>query len=175
MRIVTSELGFGIASESTDIVACRSDGSPAQEFLIYNMDLVYSDSGADDRLLCQSNLPGLACPGSAAIAGTSVQKSAVKVERSDLDPASDRSDNEVQRSRWNTRGWTYQEGLLARRRLVFTGSQCYFQCGAMCRVESISVPQDYGVDLPNLSSVFPRQDPGDQRPWQPRRLVGFQA
>lgn len=30
------------------------------------------------------------------------------------------------RSRWSTRGWTFQEGLLARRRLVFTDQQVYF-------------------------------------------------
>lgn len=29
---------------------------------------------------------------------------------------------------WWTRGWTYQEGLLSRRRLVFTDQQMYFQC-----------------------------------------------
>ncbi|KAM4059841.1 heterokaryon incompatibility protein [Hirsutella rhossiliensis] len=31
-------------------------------------------------------------------------------------------------SRWNTRGWTYQELLLSRRLLFFTDSQVYFQC-----------------------------------------------
>lgn len=29
---------------------------------------------------------------------------------------------------WSTRGWTYQEGLLSRHRLVFTESQAVFQC-----------------------------------------------
>lgn len=32
-------------------------------------------------------------------------------------------------SKWSSRGWTFQEGLLARRRLVFTDQQVYFQCG----------------------------------------------
>lgn len=34
----------------------------------------------------------------------------------------------IETSRWNTRGWTYQEGLLSRRRLVFTSQQLYFEC-----------------------------------------------
>lgn len=31
-------------------------------------------------------------------------------------------------SKWNTRGWTYQEGLLSRRKLAFTDQSTYFQC-----------------------------------------------
>lgn len=34
----------------------------------------------------------------------------------------------IRTSKWATRGWTLQEGLLARRRLVFTGTRVYFQC-----------------------------------------------
>jgi hypothetical protein len=34
----------------------------------------------------------------------------------------------VNTSRWNTRGWTYQEALLSRRRLVFTDTRVYMQC-----------------------------------------------
>jgi hypothetical protein len=36
---------------------------------------------------------------------------------------------EIMDSMWNTRGWTYQEMFLSRRRLVFAESQMYFQCG----------------------------------------------
>jgi hypothetical protein len=35
---------------------------------------------------------------------------------------------ETANSSWATRGWTYQEMLLSRRRLVFTDSQMFFQC-----------------------------------------------
>ncbi|KAG6361233.1 hypothetical protein INS49_009457 [Diaporthe citri] len=35
----------------------------------------------------------------------------------------------VDTSAWSTRIWTFQEGLLARRRLVFTDQQVYFECG----------------------------------------------
>lgn len=47
--------------------------------------------------------------------------------------------SEVNESVWNSRGWTYQEGLLARRRLVFTQSQAYFQCAEMCCIESLAL------------------------------------
>ncbi|KAI1466140.1 HET-domain-containing protein [Daldinia caldariorum] len=40
-------------------------------------------------------------------------------------------------SRWWTRGWTYQEGLLASRRLVFTDHQAYFECHGATWMESV--------------------------------------
>ncbi|CZR65432.1 uncharacterized protein PAC_15332 [Phialocephala subalpina] len=48
--------------------------------------------------------------------------------------------NEILQSKWNSRGWTYQEGLLSRRRLVFTDTQIYFQCNSMHCLESIYAP-----------------------------------
>ncbi|RDL37294.1 uncharacterized protein BP5553_04727 [Venustampulla echinocandica] len=30
---------------------------------------------------------------------------------------------------WHTRGWTYQESILARRRVYFTNVQAFFECG----------------------------------------------
>lgn len=35
-------------------------------------------------------------------------------------------------SRWNTRGWTYQERLLSRRLLTFTETQVYYHCDQRC-------------------------------------------
>lgn len=34
----------------------------------------------------------------------------------------------IQNSKWNTRGWTYQEMLLSRRVLLFTNTRVYYQC-----------------------------------------------
>ncbi|KAF2993257.1 hypothetical protein E8E13_000984 [Curvularia kusanoi] len=34
----------------------------------------------------------------------------------------------IERSRWASRGWTLQEGVLSNRRLVFTSSHVYYQC-----------------------------------------------
>lgn len=39
-------------------------------------------------------------------------------------------------SKWSTRGWTFQEGLLARRRLVFTDQQVYYQCRQFASFEA---------------------------------------
>lgn len=35
----------------------------------------------------------------------------------------------IRDSPWNTRGWTYQEALLNHRKLFFTDTQVYFECG----------------------------------------------
>jgi hypothetical protein len=42
----------------------------------------------------------------------------------------------ISKSHWSTRGWTFQEALLSRRRLVFTEEQMYFQCNTMNCFES---------------------------------------
>ncbi|PMD16560.1 HET-domain-containing protein [Hyaloscypha hepaticicola] len=47
---------------------------------------------------------------------------------------------ELSSSKWASRGWTYQEGFLSRRRLVFARSQVLFQCMNMHCWEAISIP-----------------------------------
>lgn len=48
----------------------------------------------------------------------------------------------IRSSRWASRGWTYQEAVLSRRRLVFTDQQMYFECDSMNCFESVSSPMD---------------------------------
>ena len=48
----------------------------------------------------------------------------------------------IRQSEWATRGWTFQEGLLATRRLVFTKDQVYWECNGMVVHESIMLPMD---------------------------------
>ncbi|KAK8859718.1 Vegetative incompatibility protein HET-E-1 [Apiospora arundinis] len=45
-------------------------------------------------------------------------------------------------SHWSTRGWTFQEAILSRRRLVFTEDQVYFECRNTHCFESIYYPLD---------------------------------
>jgi hypothetical protein len=47
---------------------------------------------------------------------------------------------DIKDSVWYTRGWTYQEGLLARRRLVFTENQMYWECEGMSCPETLVLP-----------------------------------
>ncbi|KAH7079567.1 heterokaryon incompatibility protein-domain-containing protein [Paraphoma chrysanthemicola] len=51
--------------------------------------------------------------------------------------AADSVKEEIKASRWNSRGWCYQEMLLSPRRLVFTDSQMYFQCTVQHDIESL--------------------------------------
>jgi hypothetical protein len=74
----------------------------------------------------------------------------------------------IHNSTWATRAWTYQEALLARRTLVFTQSQVYFQCSMMHCVESVYFPLKplHTIDLQGFRSeikiprVFPSRGVG---------------
>jgi hypothetical protein len=81
-------------------------------------------------------------------------------------------DQGVNYTDWNTRGWTYQEGVLSRRRLIFTQQKVYFQChcGSACEdvhsslgLEPSNVAKRHQVFFPPIRStqkgdhlVFPR-------------------
>ena len=70
---------------------------------------------------------------------------------------------EIESSTWTTRGWTYQEGVLSRRRLYFTEHEVSYECqGLLCR-EAVSLPprlmQDMSTHQTRLmhkSWAFPR-------------------
>ncbi|KAK7972318.1 hypothetical protein PG988_006452 [Apiospora saccharicola] len=47
---------------------------------------------------------------------------------------------EIRASSWSTRGWTYQEAILSRRRIFFTDHQVYFECRSMACCESLGFP-----------------------------------
>ncbi|UNI18882.1 hypothetical protein JDV02_005120 [Purpureocillium takamizusanense] len=65
-----------------------------------------------------------------------------------------RPDIEIATSPWSARAWTYEQGLFARRRLVLTPSQAYFQCRALHCHESIALPLRLAPGV-NLGRVFP--------------------
>ena len=66
----------------------------------------------------------------------------------------------TQLSPWSTRAWTFQEHLLSRRRMYFTGTQLYFQCpyGVFCEdvigeTKSMSAFVYPGSSLWNISGL----------------------
>ena len=48
----------------------------------------------------------------------------------------------IRNSQWATRGWTYQEGVLSNRRLVFTKEQVYWECRGMAVCETVGLALD---------------------------------
>ncbi|KAH7108698.1 heterokaryon incompatibility protein-domain-containing protein, partial [Dendryphion nanum] len=52
---------------------------------------------------------------------------------------------EIQDCPWSKRGWTFQENVLCRRKLVFTETQVYFQCKSMhcCEATPINVEETH--------------------------------
>jgi len=52
------------------------------------------------------------------------------------------SHSKIKKSKWFTRGWTLQESILSRRRLVFTEDQTYFECNSMNCSEALDIPLD---------------------------------
>lgn len=78
----------------------------------------------------------------------------------------------VRNSKWASRGWTYQEGLLSKRRLVFTNDQVLYECNGMHCTESLALPLDklhikskktFKENTP--SGGFMNKTPG-KKPWQ---------
>jgi hypothetical protein len=83
----------------------------------------------------------------------------------------------VRNSKWASRGWTYQEGLLSKRRLVFTNEQVFYECNGMHCTESPVVPLDKlhikskeKFRENTLHGAFIHKTPG-KKPWQVMEYV----
>jgi hypothetical protein len=66
-------------------------------------------------------------------------------------------DRLVKSSIWNSRGWTFQEGLLSRRRVVFTEEQVFYQCRETQICESLYHPRtiEGRLGCPFPGAAFP--------------------
>jgi hypothetical protein len=138
---VTKRLGYDyLWVDKYCIDQCKTqdrDGEIQRMDAIYrNADVTIIDAAGEDPY---GGLPGVR-PKS-----RSPHQPSVRLGTFELLSAMRRPDWDIKNSRWRTRGWTYQEGLLSKRRLVFTSQQLYFQCqSAFCKEvlhcsESISV------------------------------------
>lgn len=112
----------------------QNDTSQTKHRLIQNMDKIYSaakvtiiNAAGDDA---STGLPGVSTTLRAALPSRAVIYGRKMIPV--VNP-----NHEISTSKWTRRGWTLQEGLLARRRLVFTNTQVYFQCTQSHCTESI--------------------------------------
>jgi len=129
---------------------CIDQRNPVEkEHQIKNMDLIYlgaeltivAAAGADEYY----GLPGIGLTRRSK--QMTVQLPGFTLLSTGPDPLS-----EIEKSRWWTRGWTFQEAFLSRRKLVFTEHQTYFECGtvswneAIGGLEFIDKPQKVNFD-----------------------------
>jgi hypothetical protein len=63
-------------------------------------------------------------------------------------------------SKWNTRGWTYQEAHFSRRLLIFTSEQVVFECSTGKRCEAM---RQEGCQLPSHTNDILGHRPGESR------------
>jgi len=120
-----------------DRLCIDQDNPEEKHYLISKMGLIYEGAEltiiAADGMDSNCGLPGV---------GNTTREIQPKARVNGLMLVSSLPDprNRIRNSIWSTRGWTYQEGVLSRRRLVFTKEQLYFECGGMVIYESIHLP-----------------------------------
>jgi hypothetical protein len=121
--VATTKLGFRYLWVDAYCInqECQEEGMEKMP----KMDVIYQNAA----------LTIIACAGydsDYGLPGVSVRKRQPQAYSVDEDGTVTTLDNpqvEIQRSNWSSRAWTYQEGLLSQRRLVFTDRQVFFGCG----------------------------------------------
>jgi hypothetical protein len=69
----------------------------------------------------------------------------------------------VSKSKWATRGWTYQEGVLSKHRLIFTDEQVHWECNNTHYAETIDYKPDRVNPARKLSNeIFLDKTPGTE-------------
>jgi hypothetical protein len=94
----------------------------------------------------QSGLPGIR-QGSRTQLQTPFKVKGVTLVQT-LDPINISSIGYLTESKWNKRGWTFQEGILSPRALIFTAEQAYWQCS------EASWCEDGFWECPNSPTIY---------------------
>jgi len=130
---VTKELKFGFLW--IDRYCIDQNNAEEKHIQIQNMHSIYADS-VFTIIAGAANDPSFGLPGVSCRA----RKRQPSIDLGVCTLVSAPRKHRVHWSIWYTRAWTYQEGLLSRRRLVFDPDQVYFQCGGMQCAEGIALP-----------------------------------
>lgn len=146
-----------------DRYCIRQTHAPEKDGLIRDMGQIYKNSALTIAAV-SGECPAYGLPG---VSRPRIPQDSFKVGETLLLSIPD-AKKEINSSKWDTRGWTYQEGLLSRRRLVFTDQQIYFQCANMHCFEAFAVPlADLHISSStrfpekiNLSKAFPTRGAG---------------
>ena len=128
---------LGIQFLWIDALCIIQDSARSWKLNAYNMDLIYGNAAFT---ICAADGPS-ATTGLRAMheeTGTGSKDQLIADCTDDVRLVVSRPpEMYIKSSRWNTRAWTFQERLLSRRCLIFTGSRVYFQCRSTGMSEDI--------------------------------------
>ncbi|EIW87358.1 HET-domain-containing protein [Coniophora puteana RWD-64-598 SS2] len=167
---------IGVRYVWIDALCISQDDSSDKALQIGVMERIYACSlltvfavGGDD-----AHAPLMGLRAGTRVVGQETQPTAY-VQGLHLSAALPGLDEALVRSSWDTRGWTLQEIVLSRRRLVFTAHQVYFECGTDLFAEGFSAetegPSVYGPKTHQLTrargkyAFIPRRSP-----WSPGKM-----
>jgi hypothetical protein len=109
---------------------------------IRHMDKIYA--GAHVTIIAAAgDGPDYGLPGINGTVGHRERQKSVRIGRLCITDFQGHLDG-VHYSKWDTRAWTYQEGVLSKHRLIFTEREVSYECHEMKCTESLNVPLDYG-------------------------------
>ncbi|KAF1932678.1 HET-domain-containing protein [Didymella exigua CBS 183.55] len=145
-------LSLGIAYLWVDRYCIDQDNPEEKHEIIRSMDLIYQ--GAEITIVAPTGpdphygLPGVdATPRRCQLSLAVGKHTFVSTEN---------MREQIHAAVWSSRGWTYQEMLMSRRRIVFTDSQMYFQCASAVWLESLDLAAtDPQSQLYEQFRVFP--------------------
>ncbi|KAF5649835.1 heterokaryon incompatibility domain protein [Fusarium tjaetaba] len=128
---ITASLGFQYLWIDRYCIPQEESDSENRDEQIRQMDKVYRNAEVT-IIAAPGEGPEYGLPGMGSTAR--VPQAYARIGNNTLISTLDWPTRIVLRSKWASRGWTYQEAICSRRRLIFTDQQVFFECQQMsCR------------------------------------------